>query len=113
LRHWALHEAGAAFVIVAMLGGLFWLTWLGLPADRTVVATQATIVSLAPGLGSRSSLPPYAIISLRLDDGTWETIGRPLSCLPRLNPGDRVRLAGLRDRIGRVKWSIVGEPCLH
>ncbi|WP_029936814.1 hypothetical protein [Sphingomonas sp. UNC305MFCol5.2] len=105
-------ELGAAFVIVAMLLGFTWFAWLRLPADRSVITAKATVVSLAPGLGSKSNLrQPYALLSLQLDDGMPVTLTRPLSCLPRVKPGDRIQLSGVHNHGGAILWSIVGEPC--
>lgn len=107
----ALHDAGAAFVIATMIGGVAGYWWLNLPANRTVVAVGATVVSLSPRLGSKNDPRPGAELSLRLDDGRSVTFGRRLSCLPELKPGDKVRLAGVRNHGGPTQWSVVGERC--
>jgi hypothetical protein len=111
LERRTLQEIGAAAAIVALLGATAWYSWLWLPADRVVIKSQATVVSLAAGLGSKSTRPPYAVLSLQLDDGMPVTLGRSLACLPRLRPGDRIQLAGVRSKGGAMLWSIVGEPC--
>jgi hypothetical protein len=112
VRRRFLQELGAAFVLVVILVGIAWFGWLGLPADRPVVRAQATLLSVSPGQASRSNpRPPYAMLWLRLDDGMPVTLARSLSCMPKVRPGDRIQLAGLRSKGGPMLWSIVGEPC--
>lgn len=110
----ALQEVGAVLVIAAILIGGAWFSWLGLPADRNVISANATVVSLTPGLGSKSNLrQPYALLTLQMDDGMPITLGRSLACLPRLKPGDRIQLTGVHSKGGPILWSIAGEPCLQ
>lgn len=106
-------DIAAALVILMLVAGFTWLSWVSLPdPDQPTSTAEAMVVSIAYAVPQgRNGAQASASIRLRLDDDTEIVIGRKVRCLPAVLHGDRVHLVGSRNHAGGTIWSIVGEPC--
>ncbi|MFL9840524.1 hypothetical protein ABS767_06070 [Sphingomonas sp. ST-64] len=107
MRRVDLREVRAVLILAAVacaVGGVF---WLAMPNGQPVQRSQATVVSIGPGVqATRDPKPFQAVITLRLDGGTRLTIKRSVDCMRSIQAGDRVPLVGDPNNAGAVTWRI-------